>query len=102
MEDMVKCIQKVPKLNRASKWKQPNILGYLPFPLRDAITAKTWKKCYNLHDIQSAVQKVRKVGFNEKTVGMSLLCPVILHYFSRLQTCIVHTHVNTYYCYNFI
>ncbi|KAK2180539.1 hypothetical protein NP493_439g04033 [Ridgeia piscesae] len=66
MEEMVEYIERVPKLLRATKWKQANVQSCLPSPLRDAVSPGAWRRCYSNHDIQSCLSKVQKVGFSEK------------------------------------
>ena len=45
----------------------------LPAPLRDAIHPRQWKKLYTQHDVDSALSKVKLVGFSEKLVCRNLM-----------------------------
>ncbi|KAK3764323.1 hypothetical protein RRG08_008805 [Elysia crispata] len=66
MEELVKYVERNPKTNIASHWKQDSIFRNLPAPLRDAIHPRQWKKLYTQHDVDSALSKVKLVGFSEK------------------------------------
>lgn len=66
MDELVEFIERIPKPGRATKWKQPNILSFLPPPLRDSVNPQGWRQCYNQHDVESSLAKVHMVGFNEK------------------------------------
>lgn len=65
MEEMVEYLSRSSKSVKATKWKQPNIISCLPYPLRDAVLPTMWRQCYNKHDIQACLSKVQTVGFNE-------------------------------------
>ncbi|XP_006820079.1 LOW QUALITY PROTEIN: integrator complex subunit 9-like [Saccoglossus kowalevskii] len=66
MEELVEYIERVPKLQPATKWKEPNILKTLPSPLRESLHVPSWRKCYNKHDINAAMSKVKLAGYSEK------------------------------------
>ncbi|CAL1529040.1 unnamed protein product [Lymnaea stagnalis] len=66
MEELVMYVERNPKSNVASHWKQDIILKNLPTPLRDAVNPRQWRKLYTLHDINSTLSKVQLVGFSEK------------------------------------
>ena len=66
MEELVHYLERTPKSQRSNKWKQ--IVKSLPAPLSNAVRPQDWKKIYSMKAINSALAKVRMVGFNEKIV----------------------------------
>ncbi|GFN90879.1 integrator complex subunit 9-like [Plakobranchus ocellatus] len=64
--ELVKYVERNPKTNIASHWKQDSFTRNLPAPLRDAINPRRWEKLYTQHDVDSALAKVKLVGFSEK------------------------------------
>jgi integrator complex subunit 9 len=67
MEELVHYLERTPKNQRSQKWKQ--IVQLLPPPLSEALRPNEWKKIYSMKSINSALSKVRMVGFNEKIVS---------------------------------
>ena len=67
MEELVHYLERTPKNQRSQKWKQ--IVQLLPPPLSEALRPYEWKKIYSMKLINSALSKVRMVGFNEKIVS---------------------------------
>lgn len=51
----------------------------LPGPLKDAVDVWTWKRCYSIQEVNSALSKVQLVGYSQKVVRPSFL----LHYLNR-------------------
>ncbi|XP_013393860.1 integrator complex subunit 9 [Lingula anatina] len=74
MEELVQYIDRCPKVNHASVWKQPEVIKCLPPPLKDAIQPLSWKQCYSLHDVNASLSKVHMVNFNEKLDILGALC----------------------------
>ncbi|KAK6166595.1 hypothetical protein SNE40_023250 [Patella caerulea] len=66
MEELVKYVERNPRTNIATKWKQEEVLMHLPAPLKDAVNTLKWKQCYTKHDIDSCLSKVTLIGFNQK------------------------------------
>ncbi|XP_070533151.1 integrator complex subunit 9-like [Ptychodera flava] len=66
MEELVEYCERVPKLQPATKWKQPDIIKTLPSPLREAQNVPSWRKCYSKHDVNAALSKVRFAGYAER------------------------------------
>lgn len=40
----------------------------LPGPLKDAVDVWTWKRCYSMQEVNSALSKVQLVGYSQKVV----------------------------------
>lgn len=66
MEELVHYLERTPKTQRSSRWKQ--VLQSLPPPLNAALRPNDWRKVYSMKAINAALAKVRMVGFNEKIV----------------------------------
>uniref|UniRef100_A0A8C4QK56 Integrator complex subunit 9 n=1 Tax=Eptatretus burgeri TaxID=7764 RepID=A0A8C4QK56_EPTBU len=66
MEELVTLIERVPKPRASSKWKNKDVLRSLPSPLKDAQDIWSWRQCYSLQEVNSALSKVRLVGFSQK------------------------------------
>ncbi|XP_025103856.1 integrator complex subunit 9-like isoform X2 [Pomacea canaliculata] len=66
MEEMVKYIERNPKLKVASAWKEEEFANIVPPPLRSAVEPRGWRKFYTQHDIDACLSKIQAVGFNEK------------------------------------
>ena len=77
MEELVHYLERTPKTQRSSRWKQ--VLQSLPPPLNAALRPSDWRKVYSMKSINAALAKVRMVGFNEKIVyNEKWLCIVLL------------------------
>uniref|UniRef100_A0A8K9V6T9 Integrator complex subunit 9 n=1 Tax=Oncorhynchus mykiss TaxID=8022 RepID=A0A8K9V6T9_ONCMY len=61
-------IGRVPKAQSATCWKNKEIKRLLPSPLKDAVEVSTWKRCYSIQDVNSALSKVQLVGYSQKVV----------------------------------
>ena len=66
MEELVHYLERTPKSQRSTRWKQ--VIQSLPAPLSEALRPSDWKKVYSMKAINAALAKVRMVGFNEKIV----------------------------------
>ena len=44
----------------------------LPGPLKDAVDVWTWKRCYSMQEVNSALSKVQLVGYSQKVVRTPL------------------------------
>lgn len=40
----------------------------LPGSLKDAVDVWTWKRCYSMHEVNSALSRVQLVGYSQKVV----------------------------------
>lgn len=80
-------IDRSPRLERATKWKQPKVLkyavyfriiltyemqinsfSYLPGSIREAVNCNQWRQFFQKDDLEKALSKVTVVGFSEKIV----------------------------------
>ncbi|KAM9315569.1 integrator complex subunit 9 isoform 2-T2 [Gastrophryne carolinensis] len=66
MEELVNFIERVPKAQSATKWKQKEDQRQLPSPLKDAVDIFTWRKCYTMQEVNSALSKIQLVGYSQK------------------------------------
>ena len=71
MEELIEYIEQSPRPGRAFKWKQPNILNFLPAPLKDSVSPNTWRKIYTKQPLQDAMATIHPVAFNVKQVSPS-------------------------------
>lgn len=46
----------------------PCLFRMLPGPLKDAVEVWSWKKCYSMQEVNSALSKVQLVGYSQKVV----------------------------------
>ncbi|KAJ6661163.1 hypothetical protein lerEdw1_015299 [Lerista edwardsae] len=84
MEELVNFIERVPKAQSASLWKNKEVQSVLanphlipstlsrllPAPLKDAVEVATWRRCYNLQEVNSALSKIQLVGYSQKIVSI--------------------------------
>ncbi|KAL7987187.1 hypothetical protein Chor_006106, partial [Crotalus horridus] len=66
MEELVNFIERVPKAQSASLWKNKDVQRMLPAPLKDAVEVATWRRCYNMQEVNSALSKIQLVGYSQK------------------------------------
>ncbi|KAK7111966.1 hypothetical protein V1264_011503 [Littorina saxatilis] len=66
MEEMLKYVERNPKLKGASFWKEDEFASLLPSSLKEAKEPRGWRKLYTKHDIDACLSKVQTVGYNEK------------------------------------
>ncbi|KAJ7341343.1 hypothetical protein JRQ81_005326, partial [Phrynocephalus forsythii] len=66
MEELVNFIERVPKAQSASLWKNKEVQRLLPAPLKEAVEVGTWKRCYNMQEVNSALSKIQLVGYSQK------------------------------------
>ncbi|XP_026527229.1 integrator complex subunit 9 [Notechis scutatus] len=66
MEELVNFIERVPKAQSASLWKNKEVQRMLPAPLKDAVEVATWRRCYNMQEVNSALSKIQLVGYSQK------------------------------------
>ncbi|XP_074845138.1 integrator complex subunit 9 isoform X1 [Carettochelys insculpta] len=66
MEELVNFIERVPKAQSASLWKNKEVQRLLPAPLKDAVEVSMWRKCYTMSEVNSALSKIQLVGYSQK------------------------------------
>ncbi|XP_064127973.1 integrator complex subunit 9 isoform X2 [Loxodonta africana] len=66
MEELVNFIERVPKAQSASLWKNKDVQRLLPSPLKDAVEVSTWRRCYSMQEVNSALSKIQLVGYSQK------------------------------------
>ncbi|KAB1255980.1 Integrator complex subunit 9 [Camelus dromedarius] len=66
MEELVNFIERVPKAQSASLWKNKDTQRLLPSPLKDAVEVSTWRRCYTMQEVNSALSKIQLVGYSQK------------------------------------
>uniref|UniRef100_A0A7M4E2I3 Integrator complex subunit 9 n=1 Tax=Crocodylus porosus TaxID=8502 RepID=A0A7M4E2I3_CROPO len=66
MEELVNSIERVPKAQSASLWKNKEVQRLLPAPLKDAVEVSTWRRCYTMPEVNSALSKIQLVGYSQK------------------------------------
>ncbi|XP_048392611.1 integrator complex subunit 9 isoform X2 [Stegostoma tigrinum] len=66
MEELVNFMERVPKPQSATYWKNREMLRHLPVPLKDAVEVLTWKRCYTMPEVNLALSKVQLVGYSQK------------------------------------
>lgn len=62
------------------------VFRMLPGPLKDAVEVWSWKKCYSMQEVNSALSKVQLVGYSQKVVR-----PCVSHQFP-FTTAVYHHH----------
>uniref|UniRef100_A0A663MG46 Integrator complex subunit 9 n=1 Tax=Athene cunicularia TaxID=194338 RepID=A0A663MG46_ATHCN len=66
MEELVNSIERVPKAQSASMWKNKEVQRVLPAPLKDAVEVSMWRKCYTMPEVNAALSKIQLVGYSQK------------------------------------
>ncbi|KAL8583277.1 hypothetical protein ACOMHN_043054 [Nucella lapillus] len=66
LEEIVKYVERNPKLKVASHWKEDDFASILPPSLRTAKEPQSWRKMFSQHDIDACLSKVQIVGHNQK------------------------------------
>ena len=56
----------------------------LPGPLKDAVDVWTWKRCYSMQEVNSALSKVQLVGYSQKVVRNCEFC--LFFFFCEFST----------------
>lgn len=82
MEEVVKYIERVPKIKQAKLWKNLAVFKQLPFlyGLDNYHNGKpnTWQGIYTLKEVNSSLSKIKVVGFAEKVVSKHFACNLII------------------------
>lgn len=93
MEELVNFIERVPKAQSATKWKKED-QRQLPAPLKDAVDIFTWRKCYTMQEVNSALSKIQLVGYSQKIelFGVVLVTPLSSGYALGSSNWIIQSH----------
>uniref|UniRef100_A0A8C5I440 Integrator complex subunit 9 n=1 Tax=Gouania willdenowi TaxID=441366 RepID=A0A8C5I440_GOUWI len=94
MEELVKFMERVPKAQSATCWKNKEIQRMLPGPLKDAVEVWTWKRCYSMQEVNSALSKVQLVGYSQKVelFGAVQISPLSSGYSLGSSNWIIQSH----------
>lgn len=94
MEELVNFIERVPKAQSATCWKNKDIQRLLPAPLKDTAEVSTWKSCYTMQEVNSALSKVQLVGYSQKIelFGAVQITPLSSGYSLGSSNWIIQSH----------
>ncbi|KAG7316442.1 hypothetical protein KOW79_019983 [Hemibagrus wyckioides] len=94
MEELVNFMERVPKAQTATCWKNKEIQRMLPGPLKDAVEVWSWKKCYSMQEVNSALSKVQLVGYSQKVelFGAVQVTPLSSGYSLGSSNWIIQSH----------
>lgn len=94
MEELVNFIERVPKAQSATCWKNKDIQRLLPAPLKDTVEVSTWKSCYTMQEVNSALSKVQLVGYSQKIelFGAVQITPLSSGYSLGSSNWIIQSH----------
>uniref|UniRef100_A0A3Q4N0J2 Integrator complex subunit 9 n=1 Tax=Neolamprologus brichardi TaxID=32507 RepID=A0A3Q4N0J2_NEOBR len=95
MEELVNFMERVPKAQSATSWKNKEIQrSMLPGPLKDAVDVWMWKRCYSMQEVNSALSKVQLVGYSQKVelFGAVQVSPLSSGYSLGSSNWIIQSH----------
>uniref|UniRef100_A0A669CYH6 Integrator complex subunit 9 n=2 Tax=Oreochromis TaxID=8139 RepID=A0A669CYH6_ORENI len=94
MEELVNFMERVPKAQSATSWKNKEIQRMLPGPLKDAVDVWMWKRCYSMQEVNSALSKVQLVGYSQKVelFGAVQVSPLSSGYSLGSSNWIIQSH----------
>ncbi|RXN32236.1 integrator complex subunit 9 [Labeo rohita] len=94
MEELVTFMERVPKAHAATCWKNKEIQRLLPAPLKDAVDVWSWRKCYSMQEVNSALSKVQLVGYSQKVelFGAVQVTPLSSGYSLGSSNWIIQSH----------
>ncbi|XP_072436458.1 integrator complex subunit 9 [Chiloscyllium punctatum] len=94
MEELVNFMERVPKPQSATYWKNREMLRHLPAPLKDAVEVLTWKRCYKMPEVNLALSKVQLVGYSQKIelFGAVQITPLSSGYCLGSSNWIIQSH----------
>ncbi|KAJ8356645.1 hypothetical protein SKAU_G00194390 [Synaphobranchus kaupii] len=94
MEELVNFMERVPKAQSATCWKNKDIQRLLPGPLKEVVDVWTWKKCYSMQAVNSALSKVQLVGYSQKVelFGAVQVTPLSSGYSLGSSNWIIQSH----------
>lgn len=67
------------KMNKVLEPLEPKELALwyvyrlLPSPLKDAVEVSTWRRCYTMQEVNSALSKIQLVGYSQKIVSVDMI-----------------------------
>uniref|UniRef100_A0A3B3DJD3 Integrator complex subunit 9 n=1 Tax=Oryzias melastigma TaxID=30732 RepID=A0A3B3DJD3_ORYME len=94
MEELVNFMERVPKAQSATSWKNKDMQRMLPGPLKDAVDVWTWKRCYGMQEVNSALSRVQLVGYSQKVelFGAVQVSPLSSGYSLGSSNWIIQSH----------
>uniref|UniRef100_A0A674NH28 Integrator complex subunit 9 n=1 Tax=Takifugu rubripes TaxID=31033 RepID=A0A674NH28_TAKRU len=94
MEELVNFMERVPKAQSATCWKNKEIQRMLPGSLKDAVDVWTWKRCYSMQEVNSALSRVQLVGYSQKVelFGAVQVSPLSSGYSLGSSNWIIQSH----------
>uniref|UniRef100_A0A3P9K9J2 Integrator complex subunit 9 n=1 Tax=Oryzias latipes TaxID=8090 RepID=A0A3P9K9J2_ORYLA len=93
MEELVNFMERVPKAQSATSWKNKDTQRLLPGPLKDAVDVWTWKRCYGMQEVNSALSRVQLVGYSQKELfGAVQVSPLSSGYSLGSSNWIIQSH----------
>ncbi|KAM7053730.1 LOW QUALITY PROTEIN: integrator complex subunit 9-like [Molossus nigricans] len=94
MKELVNFIERVPKAQSASLWKNKDIQQLLPSPLKDAVEVSTWRRCYTMQEVNSALSKIQLLGYSQKIelLGAVQVTPLSSGYALGSSNWIIQSH----------
>ncbi|KAM8954214.1 integrator complex subunit 9 [Pelodytes ibericus] len=94
MEELVNFVERVPKAQSATMWKHKEVQRLLPTPLKDAVEVFTWRKCYTIQEVNSALSKIQLVGYSQKIelFGVVQVTPLSSGYALGSSNWIIQSH----------
>uniref|UniRef100_A0A8C5CQD4 Integrator complex subunit 9 n=1 Tax=Gadus morhua TaxID=8049 RepID=A0A8C5CQD4_GADMO len=94
MEELVNHMERVPKAQTATCWKNKEIQRLLPGPLKDVAEVWAWKRCYTIQEVNSALSKVQLVGYSQKVelFGAVQVSPLSSGYSLGSSNWIIQSH----------
>ncbi|XP_056621127.1 integrator complex subunit 9 [Triplophysa dalaica] len=94
MEELVAFMERVPKAHTATCWKNKDIQKLLPAPLKDVVDVCSWRRCYSMQEVNSALSKVQLVGYSQKVelFGAVQVSPLSSGYSLGSSNWIIQSH----------
>uniref|UniRef100_A0A4W4F5K6 Integrator complex subunit 9 n=1 Tax=Electrophorus electricus TaxID=8005 RepID=A0A4W4F5K6_ELEEL len=95
MEELVTFMERVPKAQSATCWKTKEIQRrMLPGPLKDAVDVWSWRTCYSMQEVNSALSRVQLVGYWQKVelFGAVQVTPLSSGYSLGSSNWIIQSH----------
>ncbi|XP_059842713.1 integrator complex subunit 9 [Hypanus sabinus] len=94
MEELVTFMERVPKPQSATLWKNQEMFRHLPAPLKDAVEVLTWRRCYTMAEVNLALSKVQLVGYSQKIelFGAVQITPLSSGYCLGSSNWIIQSH----------
>ncbi|KAK5880423.1 hypothetical protein CesoFtcFv8_023453 [Champsocephalus esox] len=94
MEELVNFMERVPKAQSATCWKNKEMQRMLPGPLKDVVDVWAWKRSYSIQEVNSALSKVQLVGYSQKVelFGAVQVSPLSSGYSLGSSNWIIQSH----------